>query len=503
MPTLVTSYSAESGLTENGNTLTTASFTPSNGDVLVVKMTTWDTSGTMDPPTGGGQSFTSRVVYNPGANLAWVAIYTAVVSGSPTNMAVSATHSGSISMHSMLVERWSSASLAATPVTATATATSGTPLGSLTTSAANSAISAVDADWNGASAASRAYLGTSTEEFFYVGPDNGSTGQYFWYQAVSAAGSATFGMSAPSQRWTLAGLEILDSGGGGPTPISLADSGASDESVSESVTSPLVEAGGSSESVTSTVGVGLSDTGPASDSVQHSVTLTVADAGSATEGMQLLAVAALTDVGSSTPTLLTQATVPVAETGSSSETLVVVASTPLADTGSAGDTVVGSSGTAKTLADSALGSESLALSSSLGIADSAQALDALTPAVTVSISDNGLTSESLSFIAPKALNDIAQVIDAIGAITQIPIAEIANSVQSLSALVAVILNDIGSGSETLLGESPAEASHMAFSLGISNSMQDANAGAPQATYTSSSAPNMSSSSAGSSAMEEA
>lgn len=216
MPTFVNSYGVDSGAPENTDALITPAFTPVNGEVLVVKMATWDTASTMNAPTGGSQTYTERVRYNPGSVRCWVGIYTAVISGSPSNMTVTAGHTGPASMHSMVVERWSSAALAATPVTQTANANTDTPSASLTTSASNSVISAVCGDWNGNSPATRIYLGTSTEEFVYDGPDEpGWTCHYYWRQSVASAGATTFGMSAPTgQVWTLAGIEILHSAGG-------------------------------------------------------------------------------------------------------------------------------------------------------------------------------------------------------------------------------------------------------------------------------------------------
>jgi hypothetical protein len=100
----------------NTTALTTASFTPSVGEVIVAKASTWDWSTNFGTgPTGGGLTWTKRVEsLGTGSGGAYSVIWTAVVGGSPTSMTVSMTPSAS-SRHSMVVERWSGAQLAAAP----------------------------------------------------------------------------------------------------------------------------------------------------------------------------------------------------------------------------------------------------------------------------------------------------------------------------------------------------------------------------------------------------
>jgi hypothetical protein len=219
-PTLVASYFVKTS-TQGTTPLVTPSFTPSNGELLVIKMETWSTGVSMGSLTGGGQTYTSRVINAPGGGKPWEGIYTAVISGSPGSMTVSATPSAS-ARYSMCVERWSNAQLAGTPVVASANG-SGLPQGSLTTGAANGIVSWVSGDVFSIDPATRAYLGSGTDDGVRDDHAGGNGVGYHAYMSAPSAGSVTFGLSAPTgQSWGIAGIEIQDTGGGtvnGPATI--------------------------------------------------------------------------------------------------------------------------------------------------------------------------------------------------------------------------------------------------------------------------------------------
>lgn len=203
---LVASYPVYN-LASTATTLTTASFTPTAGQVLVVKLMTWGTGPTMGAPTGGSQTYASVVTGNPGGFNVWVAIYSAVISGSPGSMTVSSTPSAAC-YHSMVVEQWSGAQLAATPASAT-TSGSGAPSATLTTTAPGSVVTWVSGDENSVSPATRAYLSSATEDGLMDGSTGSNSVAYFAYQSAGAAGAQTMGMSAPAgQAWTIAGMEV-------------------------------------------------------------------------------------------------------------------------------------------------------------------------------------------------------------------------------------------------------------------------------------------------------
>lgn len=214
-PTLIASYFVKT-TSQSAAALTTPSFTPSNGEVIIVKMETWDTGTSMGSVTGGSQVYTSRVTVAPGGFRPWVGISTAVISGSPGSMTISATPSASARC-SMTVERWSGAQLAASPVVASGNGSPSAASGSITTTAANSIVSWVASDAQSLDPSTRAYLASATDEG--VRDDHvGSNGVgYHAYQTAASTGSQSFGLSAPTtMQWCIAGIEVQASGGAPP-----------------------------------------------------------------------------------------------------------------------------------------------------------------------------------------------------------------------------------------------------------------------------------------------
>jgi hypothetical protein len=214
---LIASYFVAQTGSAAATAVTTPSFTPSNGEVIVVKLETWDTGTSMGAPTGGSQTYTSRVTLAPGGFRPWIGLYTAVISGSPGAMTISSTPSAS-ARFSMTVERWSGAQLAATPVTASANGSTGAATASLApTGGATSVISWVAGDSQSLDPSTRAYLGSGADEGVrddHVG-SNG-TGYHGW-QASTGTGSQAFGLSAPTgMQFGIAGIEVQASGSVAP-----------------------------------------------------------------------------------------------------------------------------------------------------------------------------------------------------------------------------------------------------------------------------------------------
>jgi hypothetical protein len=215
MPTLVASYSDTEGASgANGNDLATTTFTPVNGEVLVVKLATWSQSATLGAPTGGSLTYTERVRYTPPGADCFIAIYTAVVSGSPINMSVASVHSGGDSAHSLVVERWNNANLAVTPVTIRVNATAA-PSANFTTTGPNSVISLLCADYAGKTGTAT-YRGTSTQVLAFRVTDLFNS--FNWYQTVATASTTAVGMTSPTaQQYQMTGIEIK-----GPSAVSQA-----------------------------------------------------------------------------------------------------------------------------------------------------------------------------------------------------------------------------------------------------------------------------------------
>lgn len=213
-PTLIASYPVYQ-LTQSSSAIVSPSFTPSDGEYLVVKMSTWDTNVSMGTPTGGGLTFAPAQVSAPGGFNQWAGIYTVKVTGSPGSMTVSSTPSGS-SVHSMVVERWGNATIAASPAVCSPINGSGTPSATVTTTGPNSIVSWTSGDANSRDPSTRAYLSSATEDGLQDGHIGTNGVSYFAYQTAAAAGAQTVGLSVPaSQAWVIAGVEIQASAGGG------------------------------------------------------------------------------------------------------------------------------------------------------------------------------------------------------------------------------------------------------------------------------------------------
>jgi hypothetical protein len=213
---LITSYLVAQTGSAAATAVTTPSFTPSNGEVIVVKLETWDTGTSMGAPTGGGQTYTSRVILAPGGFRPWIGLYTAVISGSPGAMTISSTPSAS-ARFSMTVERWSGAQLAATPVTGSANGSTGAAAVSMTPSAATSILSWVAGDSQALDPSTRANLGSGTSDGLRDDHVGSNGVGYHGYQSSTGTSAQSVGLSAPTgMQFGIAGIEVQASGSVAP-----------------------------------------------------------------------------------------------------------------------------------------------------------------------------------------------------------------------------------------------------------------------------------------------
>ncbi|HSX07471.1 MAG TPA: hypothetical protein VLG11_01105 [Candidatus Saccharimonadales bacterium] len=224
MPTLVASYFAASSTAGDSTSLATTAFTPANGEVIVVKATTWDTGTASGTPSGGGLTYTRQATAAPGGFNGYVTIFTTVVSGSPGSMTVTLSPPAASSYHAMVVERWSNAQLAATPaVSSPITGNSTDALATITTTAANSIVTWADVDETSqnpdpGTGGGHTYRSGAIEDGLADGHQSSASVQYFAYQTAASAGSQTIGLLTPTaQKWTMIGIEVQDASGGGPS----------------------------------------------------------------------------------------------------------------------------------------------------------------------------------------------------------------------------------------------------------------------------------------------
>lgn len=209
-PTLIAKYMVLSAGADN-TTLATPSFTPANGEVLAIKGCTWDTSNGLGTPTGGGQTYQSAVIAAPGGFACWAGVYVCTISGSPGPMTVSwPPGTAGNTRHTMCVERWGNAKLAATPAVNGTVHGAGTFSTPLTTVGDNSVITWCMGEENSVDPSTRTYLLSDTEDGIYDGHVGSNSVHYFAYSAPqSPAGSYNFGLSAPTGlNWTSGAVEI-------------------------------------------------------------------------------------------------------------------------------------------------------------------------------------------------------------------------------------------------------------------------------------------------------
>lgn len=210
MPNLIAAYVVHSGAA-NTVDLVTPSFTPANGEVLVAKVATWDTNSPNGATSGGGLTWTVRQTAAPSGFFSYGRIDTAVVSGSPGPMTVTSASTAGNSRHSMVVERWANAKLAASPAVNSPISGSGLPTFDVTTTAAGSVITWASGDTFSRDPSGRAYLLSAVEDGIFDGSAGGNGVFYFAYALVGSAGTYTGGMTAPgSQGWNAAAIEVLD-----------------------------------------------------------------------------------------------------------------------------------------------------------------------------------------------------------------------------------------------------------------------------------------------------
>jgi hypothetical protein len=212
-PTLVNSYLVVQSAA-NLTTLTTTAFTPADGEVIIVKGTTADTVCAVGTASGGSLTYTSQATVTTGSKTA-ARIFTAAVGTSPGSMSVSLTFTGTSSWHSMVVERWSGAALAATPAIVQTTQAAGTaPSATVTTTGTGSVVSWAIGDWSATSPTGRAYRSSATEEGIHDGSSAGQYVAYYAYQTAASAGAQTIGMTAPTQNPSIVGVEVQAGAGG-------------------------------------------------------------------------------------------------------------------------------------------------------------------------------------------------------------------------------------------------------------------------------------------------
>lgn len=428
-PSLVASYNVNSITTGSGDssTLSTTSFTPGAGEVILVKAQTWDHSVASGTPSGGGLTYAQPVTIAPGVFSTYGTIFTATVGSSPSSMSITLSAPASSSVHSMTVERWSGAQLATTPVTVSTNYSSASAAqASMTTSAPNSVISYLIGDAQSV-APPATYLSNNTQDGLCDGSGGANSVQYYGYMTCTTATSYTFGQSAPTtEKWVIAAIEIE------------AAAGPTDDAPPWHFYA--ISPGGVSPG-------GLWVPAAPGDVDLHDVALD--DPGTGADSLAVTAAAPLADTAAAADTLAVSQPVALADTASAVDALVIAAAATLADTASAADVV--SVTTTLPLADSAGGADALAATAAVPLADAAVGADALAETATVPLSDSATAADALSVggSATPSLPDTASAVDTLAVTVLAPLTDTASAADLARPAVALTLPDTAAAGEQL------------------------------------------------------
>lgn len=263
------------------STLTSSAATTgtSNGDVIVVKATTWSTSNAMGTPTGGGQTFAPVQIVAPGGFNGWSGTWVCTVSGSPGTFSISITPTSSC-RHSMVVERWGSAFVDATPVGFTTTSGTGASMSApFTTTAPNSVVSFAMVDENSRDPTGRTWSpSTVTEDGLYDGHVGSNSVHYFGYVSEATAGATTLGLTVPagSLAWTISGVEIKAATASGLSANLTATGGLSASLTAQTTLAEQATGTGGLSVALASSGTTLAETMGAGGTLSASLTVTAA-----------------------------------------------------------------------------------------------------------------------------------------------------------------------------------------------------------------------------------
>lgn len=194
--------------------LTSPSFTPNPGELLVLKTIGWDnTITTPVTPTGGGLVWTQRLPFSSAASATTGGIWTATAPASPTAMTVSCQFNNSATatgIAAIVVERWAG-TLAATPATAILSGDTASPYSTtLTNTVSGSAITWCGAEYNGIATAGTAYLSGAVQTYPPTVVSSGGLTVFNAWQRTASVGAQTFGLTVTAAaKITLFGLEVL------------------------------------------------------------------------------------------------------------------------------------------------------------------------------------------------------------------------------------------------------------------------------------------------------
>lgn len=233
----------------------TSSFSVSTGDILVFFYCAESLDAATTPTKSAGTATISALTAQRDVNsgsVSRVTCWTATVTAGGTLTIQFARSAGSANWGGQ-VRAWSGSAGVGVSNQGSYSSVGASSI-TLTGVSASSAIECFQADWNAGATTGHAWsagAGSATETLFQQNNGGASYSCYAAYYAnAGSAGSKTVGMSAPSQAWSLIGLEVLAGASGDATVTAVPDSGVGD------VVNPAASAG---STVTAPPAAGVGD----------------------------------------------------------------------------------------------------------------------------------------------------------------------------------------------------------------------------------------------------
>jgi len=403
--------------TSGGTASVTTGAGTASGDYLVVfHSEDWVTLADMTAPTGTGGTWAEQTNADLGTNNTHMKVWTRQVTSSGAQTVSCASHSGDeVVIHVYVLAGVGTIKDDALGITGAVTGNSASAPSVNPTGTDDLLLCA----WASGTASQFDAI-VAPGGMTPTGPTTNAITLYSASQTLAASGATgtrnTTG-TLPNTRPYVA-CTIAIAGAASSTNKALSESGASSEQLAATATVPLVESATASDSLSVQVFKTLSDTGSASEQISASVSVAFADSAQASEVIR------------ETVSLQLQ------DTALGTESILQGSSVLLTDTGNAADAI--------------------SISALATLTETAQASDTLTPNAQLSLSDAGAVNESLGILSAeqRSLADSAIATDSLAVSVALTLSEEVSGTDSLVSMASVLLSDTGQGTDDIQGQPP-------------------------------------------------
>lgn len=265
--------------------------------------------------------------------------------------------------------------------------------------------------------------------------------------------------------------------------LPLADTGAEVDDaggISVSAAVPLADPGAEIDSIGGiTAAVPLADPGAETDSITASVTLALGDAGAEVDdstGIAVSAALALTDAGAETDAWIAGIAITLTDAGAETDAVVSAEAPQLPDVAAEIDSLVVSAQIA--VADTAGEVDAVAVSASVPLADAAGATDSPQIAATVPLADAGAETDAITIMATIAVADLGATIDSVVASASVPLGDAGGAPDSVQISASLQLQDVVAEADSFVGTNASFTFRLPDAAGATESWYVVIQGAP-------------------------